>query len=142
MRQPGRRSGVALATLSTVAGRQPSLVMPATLTAGEKAVWHRVVDRTPAGWFQPEMLDLVVSYVAHTAEAQRLRKAAHSEGLELRELAMLSDMARRESLAALRFATALRLTVHSRLQSISAGRRGERLRPSGAIDALFEASDD
>ena len=88
------------------------------------------------------MLDLVVSYVSHVAEASRLRKAANTEGLDMKEFATLSDMARRESLAALRFATALRLTVHSRLQSVSAGRRGEHLRPSGAIEALFEASSD
>jgi hypothetical protein len=142
MKQRGRKSGAALVAVPDLTGRRPALVAPASLTAGERQVWARVVERVPIGWFAPEMLDLVVQYVGHVCESQRLRKAARADDLELGEFGKLSDMARRESTLALAYARALRLTPQARMASVSAARRAGGPRPSRGIEALFEERGD
>jgi len=81
MTQRGRKSAAALTAVASITGRMPTSVAPAALTAAERAVWRRTVDRAPLGWFLPEQADLLTLYVCHVAEAQRLRKVARSDEL-------------------------------------------------------------
>lgn len=138
MKQRGRRSATALATVPDLTGRLPALVPPATLTAGELVVWRRTVERSPRGWFAPEQVDLLALYCSHVVEAERLRQAARAADLTLAEFSKLTGMAQRESSLALSYGRAMRLTVQSRMASVSASRRAGGPRSPRGIEALFE----
>jgi len=142
MTQRGRKSAAALTAVASITGRMPTPVAPAALTAAERAVWRRTVDRAPLGWFLPEQADLLTLYVCHVAEAQRLRKVARSDELGLDDFAKLSGMAARESALALAYARALRLTTQARTSAGTAGRRANGSRPQQGIAALFEDKHD
>jgi hypothetical protein len=98
------------------------------------------MDRAPRGWFAPEQVDLLALYCGHVAEAHRLRQAARDEGATIEVFAKLTAMAQRESALALAYGRAMRLTVQSRVQAITAGRRAT-MAPQRGIEALFERED-
>jgi hypothetical protein len=136
MTKRGPKSSAELAVVA-LAGRYPAILPPRKLAADVAAVWKRV-NRVPAGWFQPEQVDVLLGYCEATAASQRARNALRDPEIDLREYALLSAIAARESALALAYARALRLTVQSRVQAISAGRRANGARPTPSVDALFE----
>ena len=114
--------------MSDRTGRLPAPAAPASLNKAEAVIWQHTVDRARAG-------DILALYVAHVAEAERLRLAARDPELSLAEFGNILGLQQREFGLALSYARALRLTTQSRIGARTAGARADRQRPG--IAALW-----
>jgi hypothetical protein len=71
-----------------------------------------------------------------------MRRAARAKDISLDEYQRVVAIAQREAALALAIGRALRLTVQSRVQARTAGRRADGPRPTASIDVLFEGVHD
>ncbi len=121
----------------------PALRPPDSLAPDELAVWRETVPPLPRAWFTPEQIPLIESYCVHVAMARPLRALLRNLTTDdVRTLEALVELAGKESARALRFATALRLTVQSRAHAVTADRRAAEAVPVRDIRALLELADD
>jgi hypothetical protein len=131
----GRKSSASLVVVAPLTKAvAPRIVAPAYLTPAELQVWRLTVDSLPAGHFGREQGPLLEGYVAHVAEARRVRALLRdtdpaAEGY--RELLRLAGDEDRRALAAAR---GLRLTNQSRIHPATAG--GRATAEPGLVDEV------
>ena len=132
MKQRGRKSASGL-TVVPLPQRLERLRPPDRLTLAERAVWEETVNARPADWFGVEQAPLLEAFCRHVIYARTIgqvlrgigpRCLLDEEGLDRHR--KLLAMHERETNAASRLATRMRLTGQSLIDKRVAGRATDR----------------
>ena len=132
MKQRGRKSapGLSIVNLPLVLERLPA---PDMLTPEQRGVWQETVDARPADWFGAEQVPLLEAYCRHVAYARTIATLLNRvepqwllDDAGLSRHRKLYAMHERETNAASRLATRMRLTGQSLIDKRVAGRASDR----------------
>lgn len=141
------RRSVASLAITPVPYREPTPVPPTSLSPAEAAVWVRLVQSKPRGWFDDGGRPLLDALARHIVTFEML--AGQMSGLDLSDEAQLerfdklAGMRDRESRQIRSLSTSLRLSPQSRYTpqaaATAAYRHGGALSP--VMEQLIDASD-
>lgn len=126
MKQRGRKSADAIATLTQIADLRPP--PPSDLPEPAQKLWREIVGTRPSDWFRPDTFPLLASYCRHcwhAAEIDRLIEKAFAEfeGEERNAIPLLLKARERESRAMLALARSMRITQQAQYEPRTAARQ-------------------
>lgn len=144
MKQRGKKSSAALATVVVDVGRQMPRKPPAELTDAQAAVWRQAVSGMAGDWLAPGAEPILVEYCRHVCRARLLEAQVSRFEVDwmrvdggLERFDRLLQMAQRETSAAIACARALRLTPQSLMHPRTAARKVTA--PAGSAPWDWEA---
>ena len=130
MKQSGRRSPTALATVVVDVGRRMPARPPSELTDGQAQVWRNAVSGMAGDWLSPGAQPILIEFCRHVCRARLLEAQVAQFELEwvkveggLERFDKLLAMAERETKAITACARALRLSPSSQMHARTAARK-------------------